>query len=431
VTSDDPWRDPESALLFGELPRASATWDLETTRRVLVAHGDPHRQAPVLHVGGTNGKGSVSAMLASVLGLSYRVGLYTSPHLIHLNERIQVDGTPVPFEHLRALARRIKPDVEQAGATFFEAVTAMAFLAFAEAQVEVLVAEVGLGGRLDATNVVDPVVSVVTNVGMDHAQYLGEDVTQIAAEKAGIFKPGVPAVTGANDARVLEVLRAHAAKVGVPLVEVGARDLQEVSLLPRRTRFRLETLWGPLDLETPLAGPHQAINAAVAVRTLEALPDALRPGADQVKRGLAEVYWPGRFQRFDLEGRPWVIDVAHNPAGIEALMHTATAVRLPRPWTVVVGILDDKDWHGMLSLLAHAADRLILTAPPTAPAARRWDPERARRALPADAAVVVVTEFDRALALAGAASGGTVMVTGSVHTAGDALKSLGMDPYGP
>ncbi len=423
------------AELIGELfPRLSGgvRWGLERTERLLAAVGDPHRRFRAIHVGGTNGKGSVSATLASALtAAGRRVGLYTSPHLCTFRERIQVAGVPVSESMLVDAARRLWPVIEREGASFFEATTALAFLIFAEAGVETAVVEVGLGGRLDATNVVDPDVVVVTNVAIDHVDFLGDTLESIAVEKAGIIKAGAPVVTGERIPAVVEILRQRAEAVGAAFYQCAATSVDGVAVSATGTRFRLHSeIWGELALRTPLIGEHQAWNTALAVRALELLPSALRPGREAVVRGISGVHWPGRLQWEQVHGRNWIFDVAHNPSGVVALVGSLSELPIPRPTVAVVGILGDKDWSAMLPPLLESADYLILTTPPSAPSGRAWDPERALASLPADRARVV-RGFAEALETARVmAADGTVLVTGSFHTVGDALALLGLAPHG-
>lgn len=423
------------AELIGELfPRLSGgiRWGLERTEHLLGAVGDPQRAFRSLHVGGTNGKGSVSATLASVLrAAGHRVGLYTSPHLCSFRERIQVDGAPISEAALLAAAARLWPVIEREGASFFEATTALAFLCFAEAGIETAVVEVGLGGRLDSTNVIDPELVVLTNVAIDHVDYLGGTLEAIAAEKAGIIKSGVPVVTGERAAATLDIFRHQAAAVGAPLFRLDEASVSGIEISLAGTRFRLDSeTWGELELQTPLIGAHQAWNTALAVSALELLSAESRPGLEALDHGIAGVRWPGRLQRERIEGQEWIFDVAHNPAGVAALLGALEELPLARPLVAVAGILSDKDWVGMLSPLAERMDALILTVPPTAPAGRVWDPERALRALPPRRARVI-RDFPGALEGARvAARGGTILVTGSFHTVGDALSALGLAPYG-
>ncbi|HEX7049760.1 MAG TPA: Mur ligase family protein, partial [Longimicrobiales bacterium] len=345
-------------------------------------------------------------------------------------ERMQVNGRPLAEEAITAAAHRLWPAIRREEPSFFEATTAIAFLAFAEAGVDAAVIEVGLGGRLDATNVIEPEVVSLTNVALDHVEYLGNTLVSVAREKAGIIKAGTPTVTAETDPAVLEVFRERAAEVSAPLIVIGAATPAAVRTTRTGTCFRLSTeRWGELHGAIPLLGPHQARNAALAVRTLEALGAPLRPDREAVVQGLARVRWPGRLQWERLGGRDWIFDVAHNPAAIRTMVAALRGLPVPRPLVAVVGILADKDSRGMLDALAGIADELVLTLPPTAPEHRRWDPEAVARER-ADPHVRAVPDFEEALDAAAAAAGdGTVLVTGSFHTVGDALCALGRAPW--
>jgi dihydrofolate synthase/folylpolyglutamate synthase len=427
VTAEDP-----GAWLFAR-PAGGIRWGLERTASLLAGVGDPHRRFRSLHVGGTNGKGSVSALAESALrAAGRRTGLYTSPHLVSFAERIRVDGRPVPRDLLLACEARLRPAIEESGATFFEATTAIAFLCFAEAGVDAAVVEVGLGGRLDATNVLAPEAVALTNVARDHTEYLGATIPEIAFEKAGILKPGVPAVTGEIDGVALDVLRRRATEVGAPLAVVDeTAPVTAVALSAGGTRFTVDSArWGRREMRIPLVGRHQARNAAVALELLGLLGDDLRPPVEAVEAGFAEARWPGRFEVVRRGGATWVLDVAHNPAGVATLAATLDALDLPRPLVAVIGILADKEWGGMLPPLLARADAVVLTVPPTSPDGRRWDPAAALASVevPAGLPVRVVPGFDAALTRAATlAPYGTVLVTGSVHTVGDAMATLGID----
>ena len=277
---DLPFADSLVGRLFPPLA-TGVHWGLERTERALEALGDPHLIYRTIHVGGTNGKGSVASTLASVLNASgIRAGCYTSPHLCSFRERMLVGGEPLSEDDLLLRAEEVREAVLRFGLTFFEAVTVLGFHAFAQEGVEVAVVEVGLGGRLDATNVLRPEVAAITNVAMDHADYLGESLDQIAHEKAGIVKPGVPLITAESDPARLEVFREVTRRVGAPLVILPADAVREVSVAHDRTAFELDTsMWGPLSVETPLVGRRQATNAALAVEVLSYLNTALRPDA--------------------------------------------------------------------------------------------------------------------------------------------------------
>jgi len=274
--------------------------------------------------------------------------------------------------------------------------------------------------------VITPVATAVTNVALDHTEYLGTSLEAIAAEKAGIFKPGVPAVCGETDPEVVAVLRARADEVGAAFHPVGEDAVAEVLVRLDGTRFELESpFWGSREAHLALVGEHQARNAAIAAELLSVLPRELRPTWDQVERGFAEVRWPGRFQVERRGDQTWVFDVAHNPAGVAALCRTLDAVRLPRPLVLLTAILNDKDWRAMLPPLVSRADGVVLTVADSAPEARRWDPEAVAAEIQARVPVRVIPHFADALArVETLAPHGTVLVTGSVHTVGDALGAL-------
>jgi dihydrofolate synthase/folylpolyglutamate synthase len=427
-------REEELAAWLAGRTTAGIRWGLERTRELLAGADDPHRRFASVLIGGTNGKGSVAALCEAALREAggHRVGLYTSPHLVSFRERIRIDGRPIGGQALARAAERLRPAIERTGATFFEATTAIAFLCFAEAGVDVAVVEVGLGGRLDATNVLDPVATAVTNVALDHADYLGETLPEIAREKAGIFRGGVPALTGESEAGALAVLRAEAERVGASFVELDRiAALGAVETDARGTCFDYRSeRWGEGTLALPLPGAHQARNALLALELLGTLPDALRPALGAIERGFAAVRWPGRLQVEEVGGTTFVFDVAHNPAGAESLAAALDARDLPRPLVLVAGILSDKAWREMLPPLIERADAVILTTPPTAPVNRRWDPLAAASALPESGRPLrVIDDFAAALSRATTlAPHGTVLVTGSVHTVGDALAELGLDP---
>ena len=405
--------------------RTTGAWKLglERVEAFLDRLGNPHRDLTSLHVAGTNGKGSVCAGLEGVLrARGLRVGKYTSPHLVDFRERFLVDGVPVPPERIVAFIERWTPEVERLGATFFEATTAMAFEFFREAGVDIAVVETGLGGRLDATNVLRPLVSGVTNIGIDHVEYLGDTREKIAAEKAGIFKRGVPAVIGEPDLHVAGQLSRLAVEAGAdPIVHAyasgGPRD---VAVWADGTRFMLDgRAW-----RTPLVGAHQAANATMTLAMVAALPDALRPDADGVQAGLDRVVLPGRFQRV---GR-YLFDVAHNPAGAQVLAATLRAVAPPGPVVAVLSVLSDKDWRGIMNALAPVVDGFMLTVAPTSPPSRTWNlPEPLAYARERGWKADVARDLDRALERA-AEEGKTVLVTGSFHTVGDAMARLEVSP---
>ena len=407
--------------------RTTGIWrlGLERVEAFLHSIGDPHRRLRVLHVAGTNGKGSVCATLEAVLrAKGLRTAVYTSPHLVDFRERFLIDGSPVAPEQIVDFVDRWTPEVERLGATFFEATTAMAFDFFAAAKVDVAVIETGLGGRLDATNVVTPLVAGVATIGIDHVEYLGATLEEIAFEKAGIFKSGVPAVVGEPDPAIRGLLASHARAHGAGPVRViydegGPTD---VRVGATGTAFSL----GGRSFTTPLLGAHQAANSAVAIAMLESLPAGLAPSEPELHAGMNHVRLPGRFQWVG----KYLFDVAHNPSGARVLASTLAAIRPPQPIVAILSVLSDKDWRGIMDALAPAVERFILTNAPTAPPSRTWNiPDPLHYARERGWSAEVIRDFDRAL-VHGASEGATVLVTGSFHTVGDAMARLEVSPTG-
>lgn len=400
---------------------------LERTAAFLRELGDPHERLRSFHVAGTNGKGSVCATLETVLrAKGLRVGKYTSPHLVDFRERFLVDGHPVDEQYVVDFIERWTPTVERIGATFFEATTAMAFDLFAREEVDAAVIETGLGGRLDSTNVIRPVVAGVTSIGIDHVEFLGNTREEIAAEKAGIFKAGIPAVVGEPDQPIRDLLVALADASGAtPVLDVAtAAAPDDVIVGPTGTSFGV-TIGGTRGrVRTGLLGAHQAANAATALLMLEAAGDTFAPRMEEAREYLPRVRLPGRFQRVG----PHIFDVAHNPDGAEVFAATVMAIQVPTPTAVVLCVLADKDWRGVMTALSQVVDVFVLTDAPTAPASRAWD-----LAVAADYAraqgwtVIAERDFDRALERAASAAP-TVLVTGSFHTVGDAMARLNVDP---
>jgi dihydrofolate synthase/folylpolyglutamate synthase len=363
------------------MPRVTTELRLGRMRRLLRRLGDPQQDLRIIHVAGTKGKGSTAAMLAAVLSASgVRTGLFCSPHLHRLEERFAVDGRSATSEDLVALTDAVRPAVAELdagdphprhrGLTFFEITTAMGLLHFARRQAGAVVLEVGLGGRLDSTNVVRPVVSVVTSISYDHTRLLGNTLEAIAGEKAGILKRGRPAVSGVRPAGPRAVIERIAQQRHSPLRQLD-HDYSYVYrppvpplLGPEAGRVAVKTWrtdWGELPL--PLLGPHQAHNAAVALATLDVLSEAepaLTVGRDTVLRGFSRLHWPARVEI--LGECPWmVVDGAHNVASAEALAETLLTCFPPTRRTLIFGTTRDKDLRGQLRALLPGFDTLIAT----------------------------------------------------------------------
>lgn len=391
--------------------------------RVLAAALDhPERRTPCIHVAGTNGKGSVAAMLESILrAAGWRTGLYTSPHLVHLGERVQVDRRPLTedeivayFEELRPHAAGIAAANPEDRPSFFEYMTAMAFLQFARRQCDVAILEVGLGGRLDATNIVQPQVSVVTSIGLDHTELLGGSLEQIATEKAGIVKPGAPVVLGRMPSAAETTIRRIAAQLGVPLMSVtemygGGTD----DRLPR----------------TNLEGEYQRWNAATATVAARALGARWRITPDAIDRGLGTVNWPGRWQRVRVGGRLVVLDASHNPEGAEAL--DANLARLVaetgRAPVVIVGVMGVERARPLMKTICRHAQALCLVVPDQPRACGHEElealvPASYRGAVVRDTVVRLFPEPDSCRVDDAEA---VVVVTGSIYLLGEVIKRLG------
>jgi len=392
---------------------------LERIETLLEALGNPERRCTLVQVAGTNGKGSVAAMLATILKADgRRVGLYTSPHLVSFRERIRVDGEAIAEDDVADGFDAIATLVARVDATMFEASTALALDHFAREAVDVAVLEVGLGGRLDATTVGTPAVTALARIDLDHQEVLGATLAAIAAEKAAIIRSGV-AVSAAQAPEAADVLIARAAAVGVPLlmegrelsVRVRARDLDAQTIDAAGPGWRLE------GLRLPLLGVYQPSNALVALAAARTL--GVRDAA--CREGLARARWPGRFEVLRARDRIVVLDGAHNPAGAAALAASLTEWFGTTPLTLVFGALRDKDAPGMLAALAPRARRLIFTASSSPRAAR---PEALRDAAPAGAAVELAESAPEALALAAREPRTPILcVAGSLSLLGDVLRA--------
>ncbi len=345
-------------------------FDLGRMAVLAAALGSPHRQYPVVHVAGTKGKGSTSAMIASVLQTAgYKVGLYTSPHLVDYTERIQVNRQPVSHEQLVELVERLKPEVAKIEQlTTFELTTAAAFLCFAEEKVDIAVIEVGLGGRLDATNIVDPRVSVITSLSMDHMNVLGDTLEKIAAEKGGIIKPGRPVVVAHQKPEAAEVLKKIAKERHSPIIftdDAYFASLTQHSLAGQEFTIRPAAKTNgnsrASSFNLPLLGAHQVQNALTAYAALKVLHmTGIKISSASIYQGFAAVSWPGRFEI--LQNDPLVvIDSAHNLDSAEKLAQTIRDYLPGQSVGLVFGASEDKDVTGMLGALSPVIESIMVT----------------------------------------------------------------------
>jgi len=440
----------------------SHKFDLAHMRVLLGALGHPEKSLQCVLIAGTNGKGSTAATLASILQASgLKTGLYTSPHLVRINERIRANGSPISdddFALLHDVVGRTAERLVSEGElpwhpSFFEMLTAMAFEHFARLRPDVVVLEVGMGGRLDATNVVEPRLSVIADVSLDHQKYLGNTVGEIAREKVGIIREGgvvvtLPQMPEANDVIGHAILdlnaRAVSAVAYVPPVSPGSAEFWENAKRPLttgstevtgqstgtpRSRYPLQVMGQQIMVESPLIGRHQLRNIALAIASAVELHDQ---GFEQItpasiERGIHETRWPGRFQvvRSSAGGPEIVLDVAHNPAGAWALRSTLSAAYEDRPVTLVFGVMRDKAISEVAEILFPLAERVVLTQ---ANNPRSATPAEIRQAA-ARVKVDIREAPDVASALAQACRiiepGGVVVVTGSIYIVGEAMLALG------
>jgi dihydrofolate synthase/folylpolyglutamate synthase len=433
----------------------SHKFDLAHMRVLLAALEHPEKRFPTVLIAGTNGKGSTAATLASILQASgLRTGLYTSPHLVRINERIRIDGQEIgddDFALLHDVVDRTAERLVGEGElpwhpSFFEMLTAMAFEYFARRRVEIAVLEVGMGGRLDATNVVEPRISVITDISLDHQKFLGNTVTEIAREKAGIIRPGGVVVTLPQQPQANDV-------IGNTILDLGAKGVSAVSYVPpvspasdqylaeygssgpsaaeRRkkliSRYPLQVMGKQILVETSLIGRHQLRNIALAIAAAEELSKQGFPiTPEAIEQGIRDTRWPGRFEIIlSADNSPeYVLDVAHNPDGAWALRSTLSTVYPERNFTLVFGAMRDKAIREVAEILFPLAERVIVT--------RADNPRSATAEEIREAASRISIEIDEAenvsSALGKAKSAGPqglVVITGSIYIVGDAMQALG------
>ena len=418
---------PEVAARLVARRAEGPRFGIDRMRLLAAALGHPERAVPCLHVAGTNGKGSVSAMLDAILrAAGWRTGMYTSPHLVHIGERVQVDRHPLTEEEIIAYATELEPVAERLAArdpgdapAFFELMTAMAFLQFARKGCDVSVIEVGLGGRLDATTVVTPEVAVITSIAMDHCEILGNTLGRIAAEKAGIIKPGRPLVVGRVPPEAEEVIARIAAERGAPVRWVRQVYGDDLAAYPR----------------TSLEGDYQRWNAATATLAAESLDARWRITPAVIRAGLAAVDWPGRWQRTRAGGRLVILDSSHNPEGAAVLASNLARLvsETGRRPLVITGILGAVRARPLLAAIAEHAAEIVLV-PPDQP--RACSVEELRALIPQSftgpvrAGRVEVLFPGPGRCTAGPPDG-VVVVTGSLYLLGEVLTRFGSgDPNG-
>jgi dihydrofolate synthase/folylpolyglutamate synthase len=405
-----------------DLQKFGIKFGLSSTRDLLMRLNLPIEGGDYLHIAGTNGKGSVAAMLSAILTRAgCPVGLFTSPHLVDFRERFRLRDEDISGMRLLSLINQVRLVVDDAEPpTFFEFVTAMALLYFHQEQASPIILETGLGGRLDATNIVQPRVTVITNIGHDHHEHLGSGLLQIAWEKAGIIKPGAPLVTMARQKRVLELFRRRCRELGAPMFQGG------VDFAARggpAGRFRYRGLRRELpDLRLNLLGRHQYGNAALALAALEILEEQGFAVSDSaIREGLQKIRWPGRLEQLPQDPRI-ILDGAHNPAAAGSLAQVLKRSRGNGRLILVLGVMADKDVDGILARLLPLAQMVIFTQPRYFRAAATDELQRRAAAygLEALSAPVVAEAIQKAQSLAGDQD--RIVITGSLFTVGEAKQ---------
>ena len=426
----------------------SPKFDLDHMRVLLRALDYPERRFPSVLIAGTNGKGSTAATLASILKASgLRTGLYTSPHLIRINERIRINGEEISDDEFALLHDMIDRTAERLVGeselpwhpSFFEMLTAIAFEYFSRKKIDIAVLEVGMGGRLDATNVIDPRICVITDISLDHQKFLGNTVTEIAREKAGIIRrggivvtlPQQPQANGVIGNTILDLeAQAVSAVPYVPPVAPSTQYRVANSELGRAIfRYPLEVMGKRILVETPLVGRHQLRNVALAIAAAEELSHrGFAITADSIEHGIRETHWPGRFQVISpVKGASeYVLDVAHNPAGAWALRSTLSGAYENRSLTFVFGAMRDKAIGEIAEILFPLAERVIATRAdnPRSATSGEIREAAAHTSVAIEQAPNVAAALERARVLAG--SNGVVVVTGSIYIVGEAMQSLGI-----
>jgi dihydrofolate synthase/folylpolyglutamate synthase len=437
-------------FLYG-LRLFGAKFGLENTFKLAELAGNPQEKLRFIHVAGTNGKGSTCAMLESIYrAAGLRTGLFTSPHLVSLRERIQINRQLISECEVVRLVGELQPLFKQFPAdhhpTFFEVVTVMALKYFAGQKCDLVIWETGLGGRLDATNIVAPLASVITNIALDHQQWLGDTLVKIAFEKAGIIKRGIPVVTATDEPEALAAIQKTAQEKMAPLLKINSWEGRRAAV-PNQNQFESPTRRPSQVDNLPLMGEHQKTNAALALATVELLQKQIPVSGEKIRAGLAGVNWPGRLQLVQRpDGQNILLDGAHNVAGANALSEaliswspsfSLSGGTLKRelqhagsetgvPITFILGVLQDKDWRHICETLAPLAARIFTVPVASERTADANELAVACRAANPSAEILACTSLNEALNKP--AGDAFVVITGSLYLVGEALELLGLSP---
>ena len=436
----------EAIRFLYDLRLFGAKFGLENTLKLAALAGNPQNQLRFIHVAGTNGKGSTCAMLESIYRASgLRVGLFTSPHLVSFRERIQVNRQLINeqdvvrlTEELRKQSLEFRPAFrgtvsgpakagtpnQDACPTFFEFITVMALKFFAEQKCDLVIWETGLGGRLDATNIVTPLASVITNIAFDHQQWLGNTLAKIAAEKAGIIKPGVPVITATDEPEALKVIEEVARGENAPFIKINSWEGRRVAV-PNQLG---SPTWQPSQIGVlSLPGEHQKLNAALALATVEVLQNKIPVNEKNIRAGLQNVDWPGRLQWVTSpDNQRLLLDGAHNVAGAKVLRAALEKIFPATKRTLILGVLQDKDWQHICETLAPLASRIFTVPVSSERSANPNQLAAACRAANLSAEISVCDSLR--VALEKIPDNNPVVITGSLYLVGEALELLGFSP---
>jgi dihydrofolate synthase / folylpolyglutamate synthase len=403
-------------FLYG-LQMFGANFGLENTFKLAALAGNPQGKLRFIHVAGTNGKGSTCAILESIYrAAGLRVGLFTSPHLVSFRERIQINRQLIPESELVRLVEKIQPLLKEFPTdnhlTLFEVVTVMALKFFAEQKCDLVIWETGLGGRLDATNIVTPLASVITNIAFDHQQWLGDTLEKIAAEKAGIIKPGIPIVTATDEPSALAVIAKIALEKNAPSKIVATDETQSQFAEP---------------LAPPLLGEHQKLNTMLALTTVEVLQRHIPVSEEKIRQGLADVHWPGRLQLIQKpNGQKILLDGAHNLAGAEALQSALEKHFAGEKLVLIFGALADKQWPDICRTLAPLAAKIFTVPVASARTADANELAKTFRSANRQAEVTALENLREAIIASKDES--FIVVTGSLYLVGEMLELFGLSP---
>lgn len=418
---------------YERLSRSAVVFDIARIEELLKRLGDPHKKAKSVHIAGTKGKGSTSAMISSMLAASgYRTGLYTSPHLLTMRERIQIDNRPITEEEFSALVEQLKPEIEAVNSlgslgelTTFEILTALAFLYFSTKGVDFQVLETGLGGRLDATNVVIPEACAITSISLDHTEVLGDNLAKIAREKAGIIKPGGTVICAPQAPEAMITIEEVCKEKGARLIKIGEEvTWQKVDFNPSGQAFKLKGLRDEYELTIPLLGEYQLENAAIAVAALEILAEpGLRISPESIAIGLSQVSWPGRLQILQ-ENPLFIVDGAHNAYSIMKLMEALEQYFDFDKAIFIVGTSEDKDIAGIVAELTPFSSKVIVAPSrhPRATPASKLKAEFSKWGIRAQATENVLSAIELALAVAKPRD--LICATGSLFVLAEVIEHL-------